>query len=92
VLRTAHGASAIVDLGGERKAILRNLAVNASVMRQRTAVPALTGALDTGDHRLAALVIASPSFDLLIEPSFDRSEIPEEALALLDRASALDTP
>ena len=66
VLATSHGVSAIVDLavgGGAatRRPIARNLAVNASLMHPRTAVPALAGPLVAGEHTLACLVHATPT-------------------------------
>ena len=64
VIATTMGVSAIVDLPGPgetaRRPIARNLAVNASLVHPRTAVPALTVALPTGDHTMACLVYATP--------------------------------
>jgi hypothetical protein len=94
VLRTSHGCSAIIDLYGDRRGIARNLAVNASLVQPRTAIPGLVGELPIGDHRLAAMIFASPSADLRaavsLAPTDGSSAIPPEALALLDRISAAE--
>ncbi len=64
VLATSLGVSAIVDVAAAgsvaRRPIVRNLAVNASLVHPRTAIPALTGPLAAGDHTVACVVHATP--------------------------------
>jgi hypothetical protein len=64
VIATGAGVTAIVDIPvrgvAARRPVARNLAVNASLVHPRTAVPALTGSLPAGDHTVACLVHASP--------------------------------
>ena len=72
VITTGRGVSAIVDVAmsaagagsSARRPIARNLAVNASLVHPRTAVPALTAPLPSGDHTVACLVVASPRTDV----------------------------
>lgn len=90
VISTDHGCSAILAVQGSRRAITRNLAVNASLMHPRTAVPGLTGAMEVGDHRLAALVYASPSVGLNNDPADLALEVPQNATLLLDRISSTE--
>jgi hypothetical protein len=85
---TSHGLSAIVDVrlagGPARRPIGRNLAVNASLMHPRTAVPALqTGPLGT-DATIAAIVVADPSGDVDLLSSVD-PVVPPAVRAVLDR-------
>jgi hypothetical protein len=95
VITTGMGVSAIVDLpvpgATVRRPIARNLAVNASLVRPRTAVPALTAPLPTGDHTMACLVYASPT-GLDVDGGADGDargrSVPEAALELLDRIAA----
>ena len=94
VLVTSHGCSGIVDLPltetRPRRPITRNLAVNASLMHPRTAVPALL-ATDLGDDTtFAALVCASPSVDL-DDAQLDVT-VPAPVVALLDRIASEETP
>ncbi len=63
VLRTEHGCSAIVGLGGEREGAVRPLAVNANLMHPNTAVPVLVRSLERGDHVISCAVFASPVED-----------------------------
>lgn len=92
VLHTSHGCSATIDLHGERRGIVRNLAVNASLLNSRTAVPGMVGELPVGDNRLATMIFASPSVDLPDDhpsgPTNGSLSIPERAMALLDRVSS----
>jgi hypothetical protein len=90
VLRTSHGCSAIIDLFGDRRGIARNLAVNASLLYPRSAVPGLVGELPVGDHRLAAMIFASPSIDLAADSPVDSSMIPASAISLLDQVSSIE--
>ena len=65
MIATDRGVSAIIDLamnsGVARRPIARNLAVNASLVHPRTAVPALQCSLDPGEHTVACLVHATPT-------------------------------
>ncbi len=91
MIETSQGVSAIVDTPPDatapRRPITRNLAVNASLMHPRTAIPALSGALSAGDHRIACMVHASPtrSNHAPIEPG----TAPRTALDLLERISEM---
>jgi hypothetical protein len=94
-ITTRAGVSAIVDLPvteagsgpARRRPIARNLAVNASLVHPRTAVPALTGPLPVGTHTFACLVYATPSTDA--PPASDlEPAIPAAALALLEQCAA----
>ena len=81
VLRTEHGCSAIVGLGGDREGAVRSLAVNANLMHPQAAVPALCRDLGVGDHRLVCAVFASPVHDV----ADGRPAVPPAAEALLER-------
>jgi hypothetical protein len=83
-ISTSCGCSAIVELRGDRRPVARNLAVNASLMHPRTAVPALKGPLEAGDHRLVSFVFASPSDTLAPDEAVGMSA---RAADLLDRIS-----
>ena len=92
---TSHGVSAIIDvpvLGTVgRRPIGRNLAVNASLMHPRTAVPALqTGALGS-DTTLAAIVVAHPA-DRIDRVSALEPVVPASARAVLDRIADEELP
>jgi hypothetical protein len=105
VITTSVGVSAIVDLdvagSAPRRPIARNLAVNASLVHPRTAVPALTGSIPPGDHTMACLVSASPR-PSLPAPTFGASVAPDatsapnfgmgRALELLERIAAQQVP
>ncbi len=92
VIETGSGVSAIVDLAigdtrlglAARRPIARNLAVNASLVHPRTAVPALTAPLPTGDHTIACLVVASPRTGAM-PPAGDDLVVPAAAVGLLER-------
>ncbi|MGB0114064.1 MAG: DUF2264 domain-containing protein [Ilumatobacteraceae bacterium] len=86
-ISTSHGSSAIIGLLGDRRPVARNLSVNASLMHPRTAVPALKGRLEPGDHRLAALIVASPSAALDRGTAAEVVDIPAAATNLLERIS-----
>jgi len=88
VIATSQGLSAIIDvpiagvLG--RRPIGRNLAVNASLMHSRTAVPALqTGVLGT-DTTIAAIVVADPSGEVDVVSAVD-PVVPPPVRAVLER-------
>ena len=103
-----RGVSAIADLvvdgTAARRPITRNLAVNASLVHPRTAVPALTGPLAAGEHTVACLVYASPtptqksgatqSVGERILPDAGRAaesasaQVPAAVLELLERTAA----
>ncbi|HUS41052.1 MAG TPA: DUF2264 domain-containing protein [Ilumatobacteraceae bacterium] len=94
VIASGQGVSAIVDLPAPgstpRRPIARNLAVNATLVHPRTAVPALTSPLPAGDHTVACLVYASPrTGDGL---STDELAIPTAALDLLERCATQEMP
>ena len=94
VITASMGVSAIVDLAGPssiaRRPIARNLAVNASLVHPRTAVPALNGPLPAGDHTVACLVYASPR---TAPPVVDEtSVVPPAAADLLERITAQEVP
>ena len=105
VITTSVGVSAIVDVAvrgsAPRRPIARNLAVNASLVHPRTAVPALTGPLPAGDHTVACLVHASPRIDPPT-PKFGavvasgETSAPDfgvgAALGLLERCAAQEVP
>ena len=105
VITTGVGVSAIVDVAvrgsAPRRPIARNLAVNASLVHPRTAVPALTGPLPAGDHTVACLVHASPRSEPTA-PEFGADVAPgatsapkfglEGALDLLERCAAREVP
>jgi hypothetical protein len=99
VITTSAGVSAIVDLpvadarigSAGRRPIARNLAVNASLVHTRTAVPALTSPLHAGSHTLACLVYATPRTDAAPVADADLS-IPAAAVALLERCAAQEVP
>lgn len=82
-LANAHGCSAIVELAGGRTPTVRTLAANSNIMHPHTAVPALRGDLEAGEHRLACAVFASLARDL---PGA-RPDVPAAAEALLRRVS-----
>jgi hypothetical protein len=95
VISTTAGVSAIVDLPlaesqparAGRRPIARNLAVNASLVHPRTAIPALTSPLPAGAHTLACLVYATPQTDA--GPVVDAELLlPAVATALLERCAA----
>jgi hypothetical protein len=101
VLSTTHGCSAIIDLPQpamrSRRPIARNLAVNASLVWPRTAVPALESRELDVDSTLAALVYANPA-DIpdrtngsggTALPNIDLV-VPIAALGILDRISAME--
>ena len=104
VITIGQGLSAIVDLAVEgrapRRAITRNLAVNASLVHHRTAVPALQGSLPVGEHTIACLVHASPkrptpsSFGVDGDRGvgFDAVHVPGAALELLERTAERKMP
>jgi hypothetical protein len=91
-ITTACGFSAIVDVpfagSPARRPIGRNLAVNASLVHPRTAVPALECRDLGADATFAAIVVASPSspageVDLVVPPA---------VIAVLDRIAAVEAP
>ena len=94
VITTGLGVSAIVDLAiseavsgsAVRRPIARNLAVNASLVHPRTAVPALTASLRAGDHTVACLVCASPRSDAATIAD-DELVVPSAAIDLLERCA-----
>jgi hypothetical protein len=61
VLTAETGCSAITGIDSGRSGLVRPLAVNANLISPRTAVPLLRGDLPVGDHRLLAVVFASPT-------------------------------
>lgn len=89
-IATGQGVSTIVDMSLDatvpRRPITRNLAVNASVVHPRTAVPALSGPLPAGDHTIACFVHAAPTGSDGAGP--DPAVVPRAALGLLERTSA----
>jgi hypothetical protein len=91
---TSHGMSAIVDvpvpgtLG--RRPIGRTLAVNASLMHPRTAVPALQSGSLGADTTLAAIVVARPASgdgSVAVEPV-----VPPAVRTVLDRIADEEIP
>lgn len=103
-ITTSIGTSAIVDLAvlpvPNRRPILRNLAVNASLVHPRTAVPALSGPLPTGVHTIACLVVATPhpihpknaqerAPGARSDAHFGVVGVPDPAAELLERIAAL---
>jgi hypothetical protein len=90
VLATSTGCSAIIELAVpgtmSRRAIVRNLAVNAGLVHPRSAVPGLLAAEVGADATFAALVYASPSIHL--DDADLVTEVPSPVLALLDRVGA----
>ena len=93
-IATDQGVSAIVDTPldatASRRPITRNLAVNASLVHPRTAIPALSGALPAGDHTLACLVHASPAALGGARPA--PGAVSQAALGLLEWVSAQEMP
>ena len=94
------GGAGLAWGGPARRPIARNLAVNASLVHPRTAVPALSAPLLAGDHTIACLVYASPSPNTpkfgangapgaTSTPNFGVDDaglhVPDAALELLDR-------
>ena len=88
MITTSRGVSAIVELDGTtpRRPITRNLAVNASLMHPRTAVPALSGVVAAGDHTIACIVHATPASSAVDRP--EPSTVPAAALELVERVAA----
>ena len=95
MLNTSLGCSAIIDVpiggGRARRPVTRNLAVNASLVHPRTAVPALQSSVIDGDTRLGCLVVASPSQAFTISDTVDVT-IPDDVIELLDRVGASEAP
>jgi hypothetical protein len=60
-LTAETGRSAIVGIDSGRLGVVRPLAVNANLISPRTVAPMLRGDLPSGEHRLAAVVFASPA-------------------------------
>jgi hypothetical protein len=85
-VRTEHGCSALVGLGGDREGAVRTLAVNANLMHPHAAVPALCCDLEIGDHRLLCTVFAHPAGP----PTEAAPPLPRAAEALLERIGADD--
>jgi hypothetical protein len=88
LLATVRDATGLVDRPvdgtGPRKASVRPLPPNASMVDPASAVPALTSALEPGEHFLACTVWAAPSSSG--PPEVDvLPPVPDEAFALLDR-------
>lgn len=93
VLTTAYGCSAIVDIpvAAARRAVLRTLAVNATLVHPRTAVPALRAEQVGTDTTFACAVFASPSAQLGLDDAVDVT-IPAPVTALLERIAAEASP
>jgi len=91
-ITTSRGVSSIVELDGTtpRRPITRNLAVNASLLHPRTAIPALSGVIAAGDHTIACVVHATPTGSAGDHP--EPSTVPAAALALFERIAAQEVP
>ncbi len=92
-ITTSGGCSAIVDVpvagSPRRRPIGRNLAVNASLVHPRTAVPALE-CRDLGvDATLGAIVVATPSTTVV---DAVEAVVPPAAIAVLDRIAGAEAP
>jgi hypothetical protein len=83
VLTAETGCSAIQGLTSGRTGLVRPLAVNANLISPRTAVPLLRGDLPAGEHRLAAIVFASPSR----RPPASFGTVPAAAERILERTA-----
>jgi len=88
-VREAGGVSIVTDLHDVRTGDVRDLPVNANIMRSHARVPVLTGRLERGVHRLATAVYAAPrsDADVPVAPA-----VPDAAAALLERISTMDVP
>ena len=85
---TSHGLSAIIDVPivgvPGRRAIGRNLAVNASLMHPRTAVPALQSGVLGTETTVAAIVVADRSGEIGLVSAVE-PVVPPAVFAVLDR-------
>ena len=88
VIVTSHGVSAIVDvpIAGipARRPVGRNLAVNASLMHPRTAVPALQSGVLGTETTIAAIVVADRSGEIGLVSAVE-PVVPPAVFAVLDR-------
>lgn len=85
-LTAETGCSAIAGIDSGRSGLVRPLAVNANLISPRTAVPLLRGDLPLGEHRLAAVVFASPTRSAPTEIA----AIPPAAERLLERIAGAE--
>lgn len=56
-----YGGSGILDLNGQRQAILQEPMPNTNIMVPRTVIPMLTGRIEPGEHCLVCAVLGEPS-------------------------------